>query len=46
MIKNILDCLSLVEDTDVEIIKVAKGKYKFPETFKGLKSALKTIKNK
>tara|TARA_R100001463_G_scaffold96687_1_gene151159 strand:+ start:571 stop:711 length:141 start_codon:yes stop_codon:yes gene_type:complete len=46
MIKNILDCLSLVEKSDVLIIQIAKGKYKYPETMKDLKKALKTIKNK
>jgi hypothetical protein len=33
MIKNILELLPFVED-GTENIKIAKGKYKLPETFK------------
>ncbi len=46
MIRNILSCLSLIEKSDVEVIKIAKGKYLYPKTFKGLKNALKTLKTK
>jgi len=49
MIKNILELLSFVQD-DTENIRIAKGKYKLPETFKEgfeqLKKELKQIKNK
>tara|TARA_X000001382_G_scaffold25325_1_gene15852 strand:+ start:7752 stop:7901 length:150 start_codon:yes stop_codon:yes gene_type:complete len=49
MIKNILDLLAFVDDGS-ENIKIAKGKYKMPETFKEgfqqLKKELKQIKNK
>ena len=49
MIKNILELLPLVDD-ETENIKIAKGKYKMPETFKEgyyqLKKELKAIKNK
>jgi hypothetical protein len=49
MIKNILELLSFVEDGS-ENIKIAKGKYKMPETFKEgyqqLKKELREIKNK
>ncbi len=49
MIKNILDVLAYVGDGS-ENIKIAKGKYKMPETFKEgfqqLKKELKQIKNK
>ncbi len=41
MIKNILDLLSFVEDGS-ENIKIAKGKYKLPETFK---EGYKQLKN-
>jgi len=33
MIKNILELLSVAPD-ETENIKIAKGKYKYPETFK------------
>ena len=46
MIKNILNCLNVVKETDVELIKIAKGKYLYPKTFKSLKNALKTLKTK
>tara|TARA_R110002049_G_scaffold1034_5_gene7697 strand:+ start:8863 stop:9003 length:141 start_codon:yes stop_codon:yes gene_type:complete len=46
MLKNILDLLPLIGDTDSLTIQIAKGKYKYPETFKDLKRALKTIKEK
>jgi|TARA_R100001198_G_C5201817_1_gene190536 hypothetical protein len=46
MIKNILNCLAVVDKSDVELINIAKGKYKYPETFKELRNAIKTIKEK
>lgn len=49
MIKNILELLSFVEGGS-ENIKIAKGKYKMPETLKEgyqqLKNELREIKNK
>ena len=41
MIKNILELLSFVQD-DTENIRIAKGKYKLPETFK---EGYKQLKN-
>tara|TARA_R110002020_G_scaffold159248_7_gene342930 strand:- start:282 stop:434 length:153 start_codon:yes stop_codon:yes gene_type:complete len=41
MIKNILDLLAFVDDGS-ENIKIAKGKYKMPET---LKEGYKQLKN-
>tara|TARA_B000000477_G_scaffold6822_1_gene5512 strand:+ start:6400 stop:6540 length:141 start_codon:yes stop_codon:yes gene_type:complete len=46
MIKDILDALQMIENSDSEIIQIAKGKYKYPYTWKSLKKAIKTIKNK
>jgi len=44
MIKNILELLPLV-DNGTEVIKIAKGKYKLPETLKeGYKQLKKEIK--
>lgn len=44
MIKNILDCLKLDFKHDSELIAIAKGKYKLPETFKEAVKPLKDIK--
>jgi hypothetical protein len=44
MIKNILDCLKLDFKHDSELIAIAKGKYKLPETFKEAVKPLKNIK--
>ena len=30
MIKDILDALQMIENSDSEIIQIAKGKYKYP----------------
>ena len=46
MIKDILDALQFIENSESEIIQTAKGKYKYPYTWKTLKEAIKTIKNK
>ena len=46
MIKNILNCLAVVEQSEVEIIEIAKGKYKYPTSIKELKKAIRTIKSK
>tara|TARA_R100001440_G_scaffold51328_1_gene71309 strand:- start:1812 stop:1964 length:153 start_codon:yes stop_codon:yes gene_type:complete len=44
MIKNILELLPFVED-GTENIKIAKGKYKLPETFReGYKQFKKELK--
>ena len=43
MIKEILDCLKLDFEHNSELISIAKGKYKLPETFK---EAVKPLKNK
>jgi len=44
MIKNILDCLKLDFKHESELIAIAKGKYKLPETFKEAVKPLKDIK--
>jgi len=44
MIKNILDCLKLDFKHNSELIAIAKGKYKLPETFKEAVKPLKDIK--
>jgi hypothetical protein len=42
MIKNIIELLALYDSKEAnEIIDVAKGKYKFPETFKELKNKIR-----
>jgi len=41
MIKQILECLKLDFEHESELIAIAKGKYKLPET---LKEAIKPIK--
>lgn len=43
MIKQILDCLKLDFEHNSELIAIAKGKYKLPET---LKEAIKPLKEK
>jgi len=44
MIKQILECLKLEFKHDSELIAIAKGKYKLPETFKEAIKPLKEIK--
>ena len=44
MIKNILDCLKIEFEHKSELIAIAKGKYKLPETFKEAVQPLKDIK--
>jgi len=44
MIKQILECLKLDFKHDSELIAIAKGKYKLPETFKEAIKPLKEIK--
>jgi hypothetical protein len=44
MIKNILDCLKLEFKHDSELIAIAKGKYKFPETIKEAFEPIRQIK--
>jgi|NorSeaMetagenome_1021524.scaffolds.fasta_scaffold00014_24 hypothetical protein len=46
MLKNILDLLPLIKHTDSLTIQIAKGKYKYPDKLKDLKTALKTLKEK
>jgi len=42
MIKNIIELLALYDSKESnEIIDVAKGKYKFPETLKELKNKIR-----
>ena len=43
MIKQILDLLA-VTDSKAEVVQQAKGKYKFPDTFKELFERLKQEK--
>ena len=43
MIKQILECLKLDFEHKSELIAIAKGKYKLPETFK---EAIKPLKEK
>lgn len=45
MLKNIIECLQIIENEPSEAISIAKGKYLYPETFKSLKKAIKTLKN-
>jgi hypothetical protein len=44
MIKNIIDCLKLDFKHNSELIAIAKGKYKLPETFKEAFKPLKDLK--
>lgn len=44
MIKQILDCLKLDFKHDSELIAIAKGKNKLPETFNEAVKPLKDIK--
>jgi len=44
MIKQILECLKIDFKHDSELIAIAKGKYKLPETFKEAIKPLKEIK--
>jgi hypothetical protein len=44
MIKQIIDCLKLDFKHSSELIAIAKGKYKLPETFKEAVKPLKEIK--
>jgi hypothetical protein len=44
MIKQILECLKLDFKHDSELIAIAKGKYKLPETFKEAVKPIKKIK--
>ena len=45
MIKNILDCLKLDFKHDSELIAIAKGKNKLPETFSDALKHIKKYKN-
>jgi len=44
MIKQILECLKLDFEHESELIAIAKGKYKLPETFKEAVKPIKKIK--